>query len=114
MKTEIYNYLKQSQLPVKRSILLDHILKLGFETTDRALRSTVEEMIKENGYCIESSEKGYSLIKNQQELERAMAYLSSKAEAIAVRKNYLLKNFNAIQEEKNQPILKGDQFLMFG
>lgn len=113
MKNEIHNYLKLAKSPVKRSVLLSHLLTLGYEITDRKLRSTVEEMIKESGYCIESSESGYALIMSQEQLERAMAYLSSKAESIAVRKNYLLKNFNAMQEAKNEPLLKGEQFLMF-
>lgn len=105
MKTEIYNYLKNSLAPVKRSILLNHLIKLGYEITDRKLRSTVEEMITEDGYVIESSEKGYNIIRTQEQLERAMAYLDSKASSIAVRKNFLLKNFNTMMEKENKPTI---------
>lgn len=113
MKTEIYNYLKQSQLPVKRSILLDHLIKKGYEITDRKLRSTVEEMITKEGFVIESSEKGYCLIRTEEQLEKAMQYLNSKNEAIAIRKNSLLKNWNQMEAQKVTPLQVGNQFLMF-
>lgn len=115
MKNEIYIYLKNSQLPVKRSILLDHLIKKGYDVTDRKLRSTVEEMITDEDsiYCIESSEKGYSIIQTDEEEERAYQYMTSKIEALCVRRNCNRRNYLKAKEAKNEPILKDNQFIMF-
>ena len=67
--------------------------------SDRAMRLEIEELIKE-GACIASSEKGYELIRTREQLEKAKAYLRSKAEAIAVRANYLEKNFREAMPPK--------------
>ena len=115
MKNEIYKYLQESQRPIKRPELLGHMQRLGYEITDRKLRSTIEEMItqKDSVFCVESSEKGYSIIRTQEDLDRAKEYLQNKIEALCIRRNSLERNFNTMQEAKSEPILKDNQFIMF-
>jgi len=78
---------------VKRSILLSYLRLYFPELSDRAMRKEIEEMIHK-GYLISSSESGYSLIDNKAKLDKAVAYLDAKAEAIAIRKNSLIRNWN--------------------
>lgn len=109
MKFHIYNYLKAAGGPVKRPELL-HAVRVNANDlyiSDRAMRKMIEEMITEDGYLIQSSEKGYSLIQTEEQLTEAMAYMDAKCSAIAVRKNCLLRNFrNKFKREPVcQPIL---------
>lgn len=69
------------------------LISLGYHISDRALRSVIEDMIISDKYSISSSEKGYAIIKNNEDLKQAMEYLDKKSAAIAVRKNCLLRNF---------------------
>lgn len=80
---------------VKRANLLKLLKEEGHQITDRILRKTVEEMVTKDGYCISSSDKGYHLIASQEEFEKSVSYLESKARAIAIRKNSLINNFRA-------------------
>ena len=111
MKFEIERYLKAASGPVKRLELLQAMrVTLHDQTlTDRKLRKTVEEMITKDGFLIASSERGYAIIKTEEELTEAMEYLASKAESIAIRKNFLLKNWRA--KFKSEPVC---QPLLFG
>lgn len=109
IKTHIYNYLKSNPTPVKRRDLLVHIrIVMGAHITDRLMRKTIEQMILADGYTIQSSEKGYSLITTEQQLFESMKYLESKAESIAIRKNCLLKNFR--DKFKKEPSLQINLF----
>ena len=106
MKKEIIIYLKAKGTPVLRAELLTHLHALGYNVSDRAMRKEVEELIK-GGELIQSSERGYNLIQTEEQLQDAMAYLNSKNEAIAIRKNLLLKNWRDKykSEPKCQPLL---------
>ncbi|MEK6879596.1 MAG: hypothetical protein AABY22_08315 [Nanoarchaeota archaeon] len=109
MKPHIYNYLKSNPKPVKRRELLVHIrVIMGAHITDRLMRKTIEQMILVDGYTIQSSEKGYSLITTEQQLFESMKYLESKAESIAIRKNCLLRNFR--NKFKKEPVLQTSLF----
>jgi len=104
MKEKIIEFLKNNK-SLKRPQLLFLLRELGFVLTDREMRSTIEEMITLNGFCIRSGNDGYSLITSRAELDLAVAYLNSKAEAIAIRKNCLTKNFRIETNESIQQTL---------
>jgi hypothetical protein len=88
---------------VKRRVLLSY-LRLHFpDISDRAMRKEIEEMIR-NGHLISSSESGYSIIDSKEKLDKAVSYLDAKAEAIAIRKNTLIKNWNSIQLTFNKTL----------
>jgi formate-dependent phosphoribosylglycinamide formyltransferase (GAR transformylase) len=92
MKDQIFAILKQSGNLTRKHLHI--ILKsLGYHTSERNLRHVIEEMIIQDGYSIASSEKGYSIIQNPDQLAEAVAYLNKKAQAIAIRKSCLIKNF---------------------
>lgn len=76
-----------------RKQMLDQLHSRGWYVSDRNMRATVESMIVDDHYCIQSSSKGYSLIRDEKDLQNAMVYLDKKAAPIAVRKNCLLRNF---------------------
>ncbi len=61
--------------------------------SDRKMRLFIMELIKD-GHPIMSSEKGYSLIRNENDLTSAISYLKVKAKSISVRANMLIRNFN--------------------
>lgn len=93
MKPHLLSYLTQSKTPVKKQELLNYLRSMGWETTERQVRKMIEELIHE-GELIEASERGYQIITTFEQLERARVYLDEKAEAIAIRKNLLLSNWN--------------------
>ena len=105
MKEQIFDYLKESDRSVKRPELLSHLRSLGFVCSDREMRATIEEMIVHGRYLIRSSEMGYSAIRSKEEMEAAMKYLNAKAEAIAIRKNWLHRNWREVYKEEFQPTL---------
>ena len=110
MKSAILKILQSSDKPIKRKDLLFHLRELGFQTTDREMRATIEEMIIKDEINIESGNMGYRLIKTEQELERAMKYLDAKAEAIAIRKNCLKRNWTKSVQKKTPQILQTELF----
>ena len=63
------------------------------DISDRLLRKMVEELIVHDQEPIASSDAGYYYIATRQELTEAKEYLDEKAEAIAVRKNVLDRNY---------------------
>ena len=78
---------------MKRNDLRMHLVSRGYVLTDRGLRKAIEYMITECHYAIASSEKGYSLITTEKDLDEAMQYLKEKATSISVRANCLLRNW---------------------
>lgn len=98
MKKEILWLLKGG--PVKRKVMLHHLREQGHDVTDRQMRAVIEDMVMVDGYLIESSSHGYSMIQTEDELNRAVDYLNQKAEAIAIRKNSLKRNW-----EKSKPLM---------
>jgi len=107
MKQSILSFIKNYGKPVKRCDLLIHLRAIGYDISDRAMRKEIESMIIQDGYLIQSSEQGYSMIETEEQLSEAMGYLTSKAEAIAIRKNTLLKNWRMAfkSEPVCQPLL---------
>jgi repressor of nif and glnA expression len=92
MKQSILSILQQAQRPVRRIELFWLLHARGIKTTDRAIRKAVEEMI-EAGECIASSKDGYNLITDKKQLTAAVDYLRAKSKAIAVRGNFLIRNY---------------------
>ncbi len=93
MKEQIYNILNREGT-VTRKVLHLALVSQGYHINDRALRAMIEEMIVDDKYSISSSEKGYAVIKDGEDLRRATEYLDKKSAAIAVRKNCLKRNFH--------------------
>ena len=104
MKEETNSYQSQSSW-VKRPELLGHLYRSGIDTNDRTMRAAIEELIVKDGVSIASSEKGYSLIISRLALDDAVAYLDAKAQAIAIRKNCLIRNFDGRHQNKQLSLL---------
>ena len=83
----------------------------GFSLPDRKVRSLVESMIVDDGYCIQSSEKGYSLITTLEQLNEAISYLEAKSKSIAIRKNCLSRNFNSGKLQSQMSLFSGEKTL---
>lgn len=100
METEIIEIL-HLQTFTKRADLRLSLQNRGYYLTDRKLRKAVEELITDGKYAIASSEKGYSLITTQENLNEAKRYLNSKAFAIHERVKCLEENFKSgkLQEQ---------------
>ena len=92
MKIAILAILVKSQAPVKRRTLMGQLISQGFVTTDRQMRKAVEELV-EGGNLIASSEKGYYIITNKEQMEESVNYLRAKSKAIAIRGNCLIRNW---------------------
>jgi hypothetical protein len=92
MKESILSILREAGKPVRRIELFWLLEMRGFKTCDRAIRKAVEEMI-EAGECIASSNDGYQLINEPGQLLAAVDYLRAKSKAIAVRGNFLIRNW---------------------
>jgi len=93
MKQTIYEIIEQHS-PIKRRDLLFRLKNgHGFDITDRKMRILISELIAD-GECIQSSEKGYSLITNIEQLREAINYMKRKSRAISIRGNTLLSNYN--------------------
>lgn len=108
MKDLIIGYLKDAGRPVKRRELLQYLRAAGQDITDRAMRREVEMLITRDGELIQSSERGYHLINSEEDLMEAMEYLTHKAEAIAIRKNCLLRNYRNLF--KKEPVCQSVLF----
>lgn len=76
-----------------------HLISQYEPITDRKMRLLIAELI-EDGEPIMSSEKGYSLIRNEADLKNAIDYLKVKAKSISVRANMLLRNWNRNHQSK--------------
>lgn len=77
----------------KRASLREQMTARGFYLTDRKLRHHVELLITQGLYCIQSSEKGYSLITTPEDLDSAKKYLNAKAFALIDRAKCLEENY---------------------
>lgn len=93
MKASIIKYLQDSHTPVKRHDLLAYLHSIGHDCTDREMRATIEDMCINSGHPIASSERGYAIIHNVEELDNAMRYLKAKAFPLFKRADSLQKNF---------------------
>lgn len=106
MKVFINSYLQRAPGRVKRRELLSYLREQMKDPrlTDRAMRKAIEEMVVDDGYLIQSSSTGYTLITSEEQMEEVKEYLSKKAQAIAVRKNVLISNWNKRQEEEQKKL----------
>lgn len=77
----------------KRGNLREQLTARGYYLTDRLLRKHVEVLITDGKYCIQSSEKGYSLITTPEDLEAAKKYLKAKAFSLLSRADCLDENY---------------------
>lgn len=100
MKGHILSYLEHHQ-SVKRKELLSYLHSLGIMTTDRKMRLEIELLI-EDGFLISSSEKGYKIIKSENELKEAVAYLKAKAFPLFHRAEMLEKSFHERTTKQTQ------------
>ena len=88
----------------KRKNLLFNLMANGHNVADRVLRATLEEMVTKDHYCIGSCEKGYYLIVGESDLTEAMHALRSKAEALSIRANSLLRNWKEGKLQEQYPL----------
>lgn len=93
IKKSIANIIQGDDNGIKRHQLLASLVHSGYSITDRKMRALVEELINEDGFAIESSEDGYRIIKNAEQLKIAIKYLKNKAFPLFERANNLKKNF---------------------
>lgn len=76
----------------KRQDLRLQLIANGFVLADRVLRLHIERLITREKYAIGSCERGYYLIISKDDLEEALHQLKSKAEALSIRANCLIRN----------------------
>lgn len=93
LKTKISNLIKGADGSIKRDQIITVLTKEGYETPERKVRQIIEQLINEDGYAIQSSEDGYQLITNAEQLKTAIKYLKNKAFPLFERANNLKKNF---------------------
>lgn len=103
IKTAILQLLMLSKY-IKRKDLLHNLMANGHYVADRVLRATLEEMVTKDHYCIGSCEKGYYLIVGEADLTEAMHALRSKAEALSIRANSLLRNWKEGKLQEQLPL----------
>lgn len=111
MKDAILEILMLSKFTKRREMLSQLIIK-GFYITDRKMRMIVEEMIEQDHWSIQSSEKGYSLIQDEESLNKALSYLQKKAKSISIRSACLQRNFEE-QKAKLSAWKSGEQITLF-
>lgn len=92
LDTEIIEILHLAK-HTKRAQLREQLTAKGYYLTDRILRKHVENLITDEKYCIQSSERGYSLITTPEDLEAAKKYLKAKAFSLLSRADCLESNF---------------------
>lgn len=93
VKKKIYDLIKNTNESVKRDKIIADLLKLGYDIPERKVRSLIEELINKDGLAIQSSETGYQLIQDSEQLMEAIKYLKNKAFPLFERANNLKKNF---------------------
>ena len=92
MKTAIIIYLQLNEY-TKRKQLLAYLKMQGYKINDRELRSTIEELIEQDGHGILSCSKGYKLIASAKEYQGAIDYISSYIYALLKRRKALKRNW---------------------
>lgn len=82
-----------SERAVSRRDLLEALRLNGQRVSDREMRDTIHRMITEDGYCIQSSSRGYELVTTREQLNGAVRYIESYLLEFAERKRKLIENF---------------------
>lgn len=93
MKELILKVITESKTPITRFNVLQKARYRYLDLTDREMRRLVVELITD-GHLIQSSAKGYSIIKTPHDMSEAVGYMKAKAKAISTRGNMLVKNWN--------------------
>ena len=104
MKQTIYRIISTAGT-IKRKNLLLILHDEGFKCTDAEMREQVEQMVKEDGYLIASTTKGYKIITTFEDAERAAKYLKQKGIACIERASAIMESWN-----KNK---SGEQIKLF-
>ena len=105
LKKEILSLLQSAAKPIKRKYLLAHLRMIFPALTDREMRSEIEALITIDGELIESSHRGYNLIRTVEEKDRAIKYLKAKAFSLFERANCIEKNWtNNVLSELDEKI----------
>ena len=99
-QTIILEVLAGRELPIKRRELLKviHEHQNSTELSDRKMRLEIESLIKDCDIAIQSSERGYQLIKSSKQLNEAVIYLDLKSKSISIRRNFLKRNFELMKK----------------
>ena len=108
MKQAILLEIIRCVYPVKRRILLHNVRMKFPDLSDRKIRLLIAELIQD-GEPISSSEKGYSIIRNVDQLRNAVNYLKAKSKSLAIRGNTLIGNY----DQKYQDAPANLQFKLF-
>lgn len=93
VKRHIVEFIRKSEEPVKRHEIIQHLANINCGTAERKVRSLIEELINEDGVCIQSSEEGFQMIESEHQLKTAIKYLRNKAFPLFERASSLQKNF---------------------
>jgi len=95
MKKKIMEILKNhsGQNPIKRGKLLKELHIAGIRISDREMRATIEEMVKQDRIPIGTTTAGYFWIESQQDLQDAIESLHKKAMSILERIKFLKQNY---------------------
>jgi len=96
----------------KRHTLRHALMTAGYILSDRRIRKEIERMIIDDHYGIASSEKGYSLITCEADLNEAKDYLFKKTTALLVRKNCLTRNFNEGKLQAQLSLFNGEKIVI--
>ena len=94
LKNKIASLITNSKGALKRYDLISALARMGYEVPERKVRSIIEELINEDGLAIESSETGWEMIKDAEQLKKAIKYLRNKAFPLFQRANSLKRNFH--------------------
>ena len=92
MKPAIIFYLQLNGY-AKRRQLLAYLKLQGIKASDRKVRLAIESLIEDDGYCIQSSDKGYKLVTTPAEYQQARDYISSYIFSMLKKRRSLERNF---------------------
>lgn len=78
----------------------DLLLFLDYNLGERRLRKMIEDLVvKDNELIGTSSDRGYFLIKNENDFNDAIKELKDKGRSLFIRANILYKNFYATEKD---------------
>jgi hypothetical protein len=97
MKNTILSIIKQSGSIHLNSLYFQLRTEHNYPNTKRHLRSTIEDMVCNEGALIGSSDKGYFICDNREQLNEALRRIYSQARKMFVRYNALRKGFEKKQ-----------------
>ena len=66
----------------------------GFEVGEREIRMTIRELIKVDGLCLQSSTKGYKLVRQSEDYASALKFIEGYIWELFDRRKDLKRNWN--------------------